>query len=167
MFPEPRTVQFTDQSTGGVTSWLWNFGDGYTSNVEDPIHYYRSNGSYSVTLSVTGLGCEDSLTKKDYIRVGVTPTPTAPPTSSLCHADFSAYPTELVGVQEVQFTDNSIGTITSWKWDFGDGYNSSEKNPAHFYSSNGVYSVTLSVTGQGCEDTVTKQDYIQVTGCHT
>jgi PKD domain-containing protein len=46
-------VQFTDQSTGQIASWLWDFGDGGTSIAQNPIHTYGSGGTYEVTLKVT------------------------------------------------------------------------------------------------------------------
>jgi PKD repeat protein len=67
----------------------------------------------------------------------------------------------------VRFTDLSTGEITSWLWNFGDGKTSTEQNPTNYYSSDGYYTVTLTVTGPGCEDTETKTDYIYVYGCST
>ena len=52
----PLTVSFTDASTGEITSWLWNFGDGSISTQQNPIHVYSLPGTYHVTLSVTGPG---------------------------------------------------------------------------------------------------------------
>ncbi|MCW3124564.1 MAG: C-terminal target protein [Bacteroidetes bacterium] len=46
-------VQFTDMTTGGATSWLWNFGDGVTSTLRNPLHTYYTNGTYTVTLQAT------------------------------------------------------------------------------------------------------------------
>ena len=46
-------VQFTDQSTGAPTSWLWNFGDGTTSTAQNPTHTYAATGTYQVTLTAT------------------------------------------------------------------------------------------------------------------
>ncbi len=46
-------VRFQDRSTGGPTSWLWNFGDGTTSTLQSPFHNYISNGTYNVTLTAT------------------------------------------------------------------------------------------------------------------
>lgn len=49
-------VSFTDQSTdsnGTVTGWEWNFGDGNTSTLQNPVHTYASSGTYTVTLKVT------------------------------------------------------------------------------------------------------------------
>ena len=47
----PLTVAFTDNSTGGPTSWAWDFGDGGTSALQDPTHSYVVAGTYTVTLA--------------------------------------------------------------------------------------------------------------------
>lgn len=63
----PFNVVFTDLSTNAPTSWLWDFGDGYTSTQQNPTHQYATDGVYSVTLTVTnGIG-SDSLTMNNYI----------------------------------------------------------------------------------------------------
>jgi PKD repeat protein len=54
-----QTVQFTDTSTGGPTSWNWSFGDGSTSKSQNPNHVYAAVGSYSVALKVSD-GSEES-----------------------------------------------------------------------------------------------------------
>jgi PKD repeat protein len=53
----PLAISFIDQSTGSpITgspiSWSWNFGDGGTSTIENPLHTYVSDGQYTVTLTV-------------------------------------------------------------------------------------------------------------------
>ena len=87
-----------------------------------------------------------------------------PPTE----ADFVAEPTRGEGITVVQFSDQSTGEIISWAWDFnGDGtIDSTEQNPAYTYRRDGLYSVTLTIVGLSCEDTLTKTNYIQITGCH-
>jgi PKD repeat protein len=63
----------------------------------------------------------------------------------------------------VQFTDQSLGTPTSWDWDFGDGStHSTEQNPIHVYTVAGTYSVTLVASNDEATDTETKTDYITV-----
>lgn len=96
-----------------------------------------------------------------------TPTPTPTTTPFPCHAEFFAEPTVCDGPTWVQFTDQSTGHITSWEWDFGDGGTNTEQNPAHYYNRDGSYSVTLTITGPGCDDTLTKDDCIEVHGCRT
>ncbi len=67
----PLTVQFTDQSTvSGASSWLWEFGDGATSPLQNPQHTYTLAGQYDVKLTVTGTLGAEFLEKPDYIRVG-------------------------------------------------------------------------------------------------
>jgi len=66
---KPLTVQFTDQSTGEITSWYWEFGDGETSTEQNPIHTYNSTGYFTVSLTVTGPGGSDTETKENYIHV--------------------------------------------------------------------------------------------------
>jgi PKD repeat protein len=69
------TVQFTDASTGGVTSWSWQFGDGGTATSSNPTHVYAAAGSYEVRLTVTGPMGSDSITK----TVAVTQDPPQTP----------------------------------------------------------------------------------------
>lgn len=63
----PLDVQFTDESTGNITSWSWNFGDGGTSTEQNPSHTYSVEGSYTVALTVTGTAGSDTETKTNYI----------------------------------------------------------------------------------------------------
>ena len=76
-------------------------------------------------------------------------------------ADFSASPTQGTIPLSVKFTDKSSGSPKSWYWDFGDGSTSTEKNPTHVYTRNGVYSVGLMTTlWNGQTKTVVKQNLI-------
>jgi PKD repeat protein/pimeloyl-ACP methyl ester carboxylesterase len=79
-------------------------------------------------------------------------------------ADFTADTTSGPPPLEVTFSDCSAGTVTSWQWDFdGDGeIDSTERNPAHTYTEEGDYSVTLSVSGEQGADQTTKTRYISV-----
>ncbi|MDI9394258.1 MAG: PKD domain-containing protein [Euryarchaeota archaeon] len=65
----PLTVNFTDQSTGSPTSWLWDFGDGATASEQNVSHTYTAAGSYTVKLSVTNDSGSDEEIKSDYIKV--------------------------------------------------------------------------------------------------
>jgi PKD repeat protein len=62
----------------------------------------------------------------------------------------------------VYFTDESHGNPENWSWDFGDGYTSTEQNPSHTYSREGIYTVELTVSNEYGEDTKTRGDYILV-----
>lgn len=69
--PAPLTVHFTDQSTGNPTSWLWDFGDGNTDTVQNPVHTYENIGEFSVKLTISNGIQFYSLEKKNYITVTV------------------------------------------------------------------------------------------------
>jgi PKD repeat protein len=146
------TVEFTDQSTGEIDSWSWDFGDGTTSTAQNPTHEYASAGSYTVSLTVTGPGGSDTETKTNYITVSTTPV-----------ADFTASPTSGAAPLTVSFTDQSTNNPTSWSWDFGDGTTSTQQNPSHEYSAAGTYTVKLTASNSCGSDTETKTDYITVT----
>jgi PKD repeat protein len=171
--PEPLTVQFTDRSTGNITSWLWNFDDGTTSIGKNPVHTFYDPHSYTVSLTVTGPDGSDTETKTAYIQ-GFTP--------SIPEANFSKEPISMDAPMTVQFIDESscpahyiirgngiivgtmesadLGGISTWLWDFGDSETSNERNPAHTYKNPGTYTVTLKVIGPGGWDTITKKNYI-------
>jgi PKD repeat protein len=150
----PLTVSFTDNSSGTITAWSWDFDDDgiQDSAVQNPSYTYNIAGTYSVSLTVTGPGGVDTETRTDYISV--TPPPPAP--------NFSASPTTGTAPLTVSFTDESTGTVDSWDWDFGDGFGSTQQNPTHKSTTPGVYTVSLMVTGASVTDTETKPDYITV-----
>ena len=92
-----------------------------------------------------------------------TPTPTPEPLEASFTANVTAGSVPLA----VQFTDESIGDITSWSWDFGDGSTSTEQSPVHTYVSAGNYTVSLTVSNAYGFSTETKIDYITVTSPQT
>ena len=66
-----QTVTFTATNTGGqVSSWLWDFGDGGTSDQQNPTHQYGAEGTYTVSLTATGPDYTVVETKTNYIQVG-------------------------------------------------------------------------------------------------
>ncbi|AKB81749.1 cell surface protein [Methanosarcina barkeri 3] len=146
----PLTVEFVDTSANSPLSWTWDFGDGTTSNEQNPKHTYNIPGSYNVTLTVTNANGNDSRIKTNYII-----------TNSLV-ADFTATPLSGGAPLTVTFTDQSTGTPTSWAWDFGDGATSKENNPTHIYSTPGTYTVNLTVTNIGGTNSTVKTGYITV-----
>ena len=77
-------------------------------------------------------------------------------------AAFSASPTSGYAPQTIKFTDKSTGSLTSWKWGFGDGTYSTQKNPSHTYSKAGKYTVSLTVKNAAGSNKVTKSSFIVV-----
>jgi PKD repeat protein len=65
----PLTVRFEDRSTGTVEGRLWDFGDGSGSTATNPVHVYTAYGTYGVTLTVSGPGAPDALTRDDLVTV--------------------------------------------------------------------------------------------------
>jgi PKD repeat protein len=66
----PLAVTFTNQSTGQVTTWLWDFGDGTTSSAQAPAHTYANPGSYTPKLTASGPGGTATKTATTPISVG-------------------------------------------------------------------------------------------------
>jgi len=62
-------IYFTDYSSGDVTSWYWDFGDGSTSTYQNPSHYYYNSGYYTVKLTASGPAGSDTETRYDYIYI--------------------------------------------------------------------------------------------------
>ena len=144
----PGTVNFTDLSTSPrvITDWLWTFGDGTTSTLQNPSHAYAAPGVYTVKLLVTHeLGCQDSLTRTSYIIV-----------DGPLIAGFDASDTIVCPPVNILFTDTSTFAfpIFTWEWSFGDGSTSSATNPTHNYGVAGLYNVEMIITDAlGCKDT--------------
>lgn len=149
----PITVDFTHLSTGDFDTCLWAFGDGDTSSDCDSlVHVYTTPGSYTVALTVTGLGGADTVTQTDYITV-----------YEPVQADFSASPTDGIAPLSVHFTNLATGDYDTCLWAFGDGSSSGEcNNPEHLYTAGGVYTVTLTVSGPGGTDSFTRGSYVAV-----
>lgn len=67
--PLGTSVEFHDSSTGLVTDYLWDFGDGNTSTSRDPVHYYAATGLYTVSMTASSLWDSDTETKVDYVEI--------------------------------------------------------------------------------------------------
>jgi PKD repeat protein/surface antigen len=80
-------------------------------------------------------------------------------------ANFTANATTGIAPLTVQFTDTTVGYVSSWSWDFGDGTYSTAQNPTHTYSSGGEYEVKLTVSNYGGSDTEIKQNFITAYSC--
>ncbi len=147
---EHDAVTFTDASTitsGSITGWNWNFGDGNTSSLQNPSHQYGQDGTYPINLTVvSGVGCMNSTTGSQLIY--------EKPTASFASTNECL-------TDATQFTDNStaIVALTNWDWDFlNDGSTDDvQQNPSYTFPNFGTPSVKLTVTdAHGChDDTIT------------
>jgi PKD repeat protein len=149
--PAPLLVQFTDTSQGNPTKYYWKFGDRGSSMEKNPYHLYMTPGIYTVSLTVDNKDGSDTETITDLIEVTSVPV-----------AEFSADITSGQSPLEVRFRDMSTGAPTAWLWKFGDGGNSTQQNPVYQFSNPGIYSVQLTVTGDGGSSTIRKDGYIRV-----
>jgi len=157
----PLPVIFSDTSTGTITNWLWNFGDGhtYTNNYGGTAtNTYAANGSYTVTLTVSGPTGANTSTVASYVVVS-SGTVTAPV------ASFTAMKTNGFAPLTVILTDTSTGTVTNRAWSFGDGHNYTNTTSLYAtntYTTNGSFTVSLTVTGPGGTNTSSVAKYVVI-----
>lgn len=143
----PIDVTFQDFSINPV-DWQWSFGDGNTSNNQNPAHTYQSMPTDSINLTITDInGCKDSIRSVIINEL---------------NAEFTVNDSVVCTNTPVIFSgvDN---VVSNWNWDFGDGNTSTDSVPTHYYQTGGFFEVKLIVSdGQGCNDTVIKTSYIEV-----
>lgn len=152
----PLSVGFTDLSTGAINGWEWNFGDG-SANVTDqnPEHTFSATTDTTYTVTLTVSNDAGSSSKSSDITVNVT-LPVQPPV-----ADFTSSQTTGGVPLLVQFNDASTNAPDTWLWTFGDGGSSTDQNPLYLYTSPGTYTVNLTVSNEGGEDTLSRAGYIK------
>ena len=143
---EPLEVQFINESIY-ANQFTWNFGDGSTSNQRDPNYTYRSPGTYNVSLIATGDGGQDVELKQSYITVY--PRAIASFTLNKDPNEKIFIPNDPIAASNFSFN------ATNFLWDFGDGNTSTDRNPVHFYTTEGTFTITLiAYTDEGCNDTL-------------
>lgn len=155
VFCAVKTVTLTDNSTGSsINQWVWTYGDGGSNTFPtggNHTYGYTIPGNFSVTLQVYNIyGCTDQITVGS---VSVTPSPTAV---------ISSNPSQLFSCTP-PFTpafsgSSSQGLNLAYSWNFGNGQPASNAmNPGNVtYSSQGNYTVSLTVTSAGCSNTATR-----------
>lgn len=143
---ESDTAAFIDKSSAkfkAITKWHWDFGDGITSDVQNPSHKYSTAGEYTVRLAADN----ETACTPDFYEQKITVHARAVPGFSAGDAGCSN--------NTIAFTDASTGDIVKWKWDFGDQttLEALDSQPViHTYQSIGSYNVKLTlVNNSGCE----------------
>ncbi|WP_343702899.1 PKD domain-containing protein [Chitinophaga sp.] len=143
-------VQFNGTTDVG-DSWTWDFGDYRYGTSQHAAHSYREPGTYTVKLTVSNNSCTETVTKTAYIKA-VNPFPR-----------FNMQPINCEQRTEISFEERSLGTITSWKWSWGDGkentYTTKTSPVSHKYDRTGAYKVKLTVSDGTC----TSSDSLDIT----
>lgn len=148
------TVTISNTSNPGPWNYLWDFGDGTTSdNSSVSQHTYQTFGTYTITLTVSNGDCS----AQQVTSVTINPIPPV--------LDFDYNPSQGCAPLTVSFTNKSLyADPSSYFWQFGNGQGTSRAtNPTYTYYEPGIYSVTLSatnVTGDTVE--ITKHAIIEV-----
>ncbi|MEQ8477184.1 PKD domain-containing protein [Fulvivirga sp.] len=141
-----ETIEFTSGTSTDVDAveWLWDFGDGETSTLQNPSHTYAETGFYDIILLVTSeLGCQNTLTGQ--IHITKITANWEIPQSELC-------------ANEPNYFQAEVENAYEWLWDFGDGNISDQEDPEHAYANVGTYTVRLQVTSpEGCMDEITDE----------
>lgn len=153
----PLPVTLTDASTSdsALVEWTWDFGDGsptQTLTVPSVNHTYAASGFYSVIMTVKDVnGCVQTVTKTNYIQ------PTYPLPSFV--ADTFACRDEVVLFDA---SSTNVAAPAVFSWDFGDGGSGTGVSTNHSYTTDSLYTVTLTVTDvNGCDSSVQRQILIQ------
>ena len=144
----PLKVIFNDTSLGEPANYSWSFGDGVTSDKQNPVHTYTKAGTHTVKLTVERGGSSNATEQ----TITVNPV-----------ARFTANTTRGNMPLTVEFNATaSTGEPGTYSWEFGDGSSSTDKVVAHKYETAGIYKVSLKVTGGGLTATETKDAFITV-----
>jgi PKD repeat protein len=130
-------VAFTNTSQD-ADSYVWNFGDGTQSTDENPSHTYNAEGNFTITLQALSKNGKKKNSATNSIVV-------AAATPAIIATDFTYSPSTIYVGEAVTFTAQTSSSTVSWN--FGDGTNSSLKNPTHSYDNTGFYDVVLTAGG--------------------
>lgn len=148
---DPMTVNFQDASSAASSvSYLWNFSDGTSSTLPNPVHVFSPPGIYNYTLTIaTSNKCVDTSQFVSVASITVNPSPVA---------NFTAAPlvTTIFDPDIFFFNTSATSNIVNWYYDFADGTGSAEVNPIHTYATWGDYYVTQTVTNSyACSNSMT------------
>ena len=138
-----QPIMLADQSQN-TNSWLWQFGDGTSSQQNNPTHTFADSGLYSVQLIVRNAYCSDSIIKQVHI-FGVPSAAFDLSSASLCGTP-----------AHFELTNQSIGAVT-YGWNFDNGNTSKDISPAAIFDSAGQYQIMLTaISEHQCIDTASK-----------
>ena len=165
LIPTGHYVNFHSLASGPPTTFEWIFegGNPSTSCEKDPSNIvYENEGAFDVTLTVTNDMGSSTITKEEYITVSSTLLP---------EIDFIADANAVCLGEKIALTDLTEYFPISWEWEiipetftFTDGTNAFSQNPVIQCSDYGNYSVTLTASNSNGENSLTKDDFLNVGG---
>jgi PKD repeat protein len=145
-----QPVNFTDLSTGSIARWSWDFGDGTTSTLQNPVKRFTNGGTYTVTFAIAdAAGATSRVSHVISVSSGAPVTPTIA-------ASFDWTPGSPRAGDTLSFRDTTSGSPTSWAWSFGDGGTSRSQNPTYVFRTAGTYSVTLVASNSSSSSTTAR-----------
>lgn len=136
--PYPVTYYQRTLNLLGNVTYTWYFGDGTTSNEQNPTHIYNQPGTYKVKLVVRNEIGTDSATL-DMPELNLPSIPVVSNFTYKHHNSNNFAPTKVI------FTNKSTGA-NIFAWDFGDGTQDNDDEPSHIFQSQGIYTVKLKST---------------------
>ena len=139
----PFTVSFQDKTTPGATSWSWNFGDGTTSNLQNPTHTYTSVDTFDVTLTASSsVGCSSTVTQKQFVTI-------TPPTMQLSGVSAEGCVNTAISPRAIIVAPDGIATYL-WSAPAANAPNTSTSpNPSFIFPNPGSPTLTLTITTNG------------------
>lgn len=139
------TVAFAPEFEGDSILYIWEFGDGNSAQVQNPVHTYDAGGMYDVCLVVIDplTGCTSTFC--EFVLVGEG--------QNLLFASWFSY--EFETESEVQFIEGSLGNAVNYFWEFDDGITSTMQHPMHNFSQTGMHNVCLTVSDMFTGETST------------
>lgn len=155
-----ESITFKDSSKGGPDNWQWEFvpvagGTTLTSTEQNPTITFNTEGYYTVSLTASNPIYSDTETKVEFIRV-LDPNDVS--------AAFSSNTTATYAGGSIQFTDESLGLITSWNWTFEGPVTltATDQHPVVNFTQPGRYTVKLTVANNTVNSTAELPDHILV-----
>jgi gliding motility-associated-like protein len=147
----PATINLTSTAEHSV-SYVWDFGNGETSEEQNPSVTYEEAGTYRITLSADGY-CDTHAETDTFVYIYDSP-----------QIDFSVQPDSVMPPnQPIHCYNYSSGYELQYFWDFGDGSTSTEHSPIHYYQIPGEYLVQLTViSGHKCVDSLARSETVFV-----
>lgn len=150
---EGAPITFSTSGSESEGNLLWNFGDGYFSNDQNPVHVFDAPGIFDVSLLVTPLtgGKLTPMTIEDQIKIN--PRPKA-------SFDYT-YKQNQLDIPQVKFESHSKN-VEKVMWIVNDDVISEENEPVHNFIRKGYYDVKLVAINEfGCADTTVRQVVIK------